>query len=67
MGFRKREEGKGEMLGWSHGGRNGCETTQVLRLNSVEFMVESDLESNGSIIWYLRWSGENDPWPITRS
>lgn len=54
-----------EVLGWSQGGRNARETTRLLQLNSFEFMVESDLESNRSIMRYLRWSGENAPWPIT--
>ena len=37
-----------------------AKTTRLRRLNSFEFMGNSDLESSGLIMRCLGWSGEND-------
>lgn len=52
-GVGGKSRARWEVLVWWQGGWNARETTQLLQLNSFEFMVDSDLESNGSIMRYL--------------
>ena len=65
MGFGNASRASWEVLGWSQGSWNVRKITRLHRLDSFEFMGNSDLESSGLIMRNLGWLGENDPWPIT--